>query len=206
MIGVYDYTVIATYAALIISIQGIFASAAGRPEVGLLCLMICGMIDTFDGRIARSKKDRTEEGKLFGIQIDSLNDLVCFGVLPVSIGFSLGMTGGASRVILSLFALAALIRLAYFNVLEEKRQRETTAERISYMGLPVTTVSVVMPFFFLLSEYLGISHTPVFTVVLLVLAVAFITPLKVRKLKLPGIILAGIVVIAEAGLMIRMVF
>lgn len=206
MIGVYDYTVIATYAALIISIQGIFASAAGRPEVGLLCLMICGMIDTFDGRIARSKKDRTEEGKLFGIQIDSLNDLVCFGVLPVSIGFSLGMTGGASRVILSLFALAALIRLAYFNVLEEKRQRETTAERISYMGLPVTTVSVVMPFFFLLSEYLGISHTPVFTVVLLALAVAFITPLKVRKLKLPGIILAGIVVIAEAGLMIRMVF
>lgn len=206
MIGVYDYTVIATYAALIISIQGIFASAAGRPEVGLLCLMICGMIDTFDGRIARSKKDRTEEGKLFGIQIDSLNDLVCFGVLPVSIGFSLGMTGGASRMILSLFALAALIRLAYFNVLEEKRQRETTAERISYMGLPVTTVSVVMPFFFLLSEYLGISHTPVFTVVLLVLAVAFITPLKVRKLKLPGIILAGIVVIAEAGLMIRMVF
>lgn len=206
MIGVYDYTVIATYAALIISIQGIFASAAGRPEVGLLCLMICGMIDTFDGRIARSKKDRTEEGKLFGIQIDSLNDLVCFGVLPVSIGFSLGMTGGASRMILSLFALAALIRLAYFNVLEEKRQRETTAERISYMGLPVTTVSVVMPFFFLLSEYLGISHTPVFTVVLLALAVAFITPLKVRKLKLPGIILAGIVVIAEAGLMIRMVF
>ena len=206
MIGVYDYTVIATYAALIISIQGIFASAAGRPEVGLLCLMICGMIDTFDGRIARSKKDRTEEGKLFGIQIDSLNDLVCFGVLPVSIGFSLGMTGGASRMILSLFALAALIRLAYFNVLEEKRQRETAAERISYMGLPVTTVSVVMPFFFLLSEYLGISHTPVFTVVLLALAVAFITPLKVRKLKLPGIILAGIVVIAEAGLMIRMVF
>lgn len=206
MIGVYDYTVIATYAALIISIQGIFASAAGRPEVGLLCLMICGMIDTFDGRIARSKKDRTEEGKLFGIQIDSLNDLVCFGVLPVSIGFSLGMTGGASRMILSLFALAALIRLAYFNVLEEKRQRESTAERISYMGLPVTTVSVVMPFFFLLSEYLGISHTPVFTVVLLALAVAFITPLKVRKLKLPGIILAGIVVIAEAGLMIRMVF
>ena len=41
---------------------------------------------------------------------------------------------------------------------------------------------------------------------LLALAVAFITPLKVRKLKLPGIILAGIVVIAEAGLMIRMVF
>lgn len=206
MIGVYDYTVIATYAALIISIQGIFASTSGRPEVGMLCLMICGMIDAFDGRIARSKKDRTEEGKLFGIQIDSLNDLVCFGVLPAVIGFSLGMTGLISKIVLSLFALAALIRLAYFNVLEEKRQQETTSERIAYLGLPVTSVSVIMPFFYLLAEYLSINMITVLSIVLLALGAAFISPLKVRKLKLPGIILAGIVVIAEAGLMIRMVF
>ncbi len=206
MIGVYDYTVIATYAAMIISIQGIFASISGRPEVGLLCLMICGMIDTFDGRIARSKKDRTEEGKLFGIQIDSLNDLVCFGVLPAVIGFSLGMTSLISKIVLSLFALAALIRLAYFNVLEEKRQQETAAERVSYLGLPVTSISVIMPFFYLLAEYLSINMIIVLSVVLLAVGIAFIAPLKVRKLKLPGIIMAGIVVIAEASLMIKMVF
>lgn len=206
MIGVYDYTVIATYVALIVSVQGIFASSSGRPEVGLLCLMICGMIDTFDGKIARSKKDRTEDGKRFGIQIDSLNDLVCFGVLPAVIGFSLGMTNVLGKLVLSLFALAALIRLAYFNVLEEKRQQETTADRVSYLGLPVTTVSVVMPFFYLLAEYLSVDMISVLSVMLLMLGVAFISPLKVRKLKLPGIILAGIVVLAEAVLIIRMVF
>lgn len=206
MIGVYDYTVIATYVALIVSVQGIFASSSGRPEVGLLCLMICGMIDTFDGKIARSKKDRTEDGKRFGIQIDSLNDLVCFGVLPAVIGFSLGMTNVLGKLVLSLFALAALIRLAYFNVLEEKRQQETTADRGSYLGLPVTTVSVVMPFFYLLAEYLSFDMISVLSVMLLMLGVAFISPLKVRKLKLPGIILAGIVVLAEAVLIIRMVF
>jgi len=206
MIGVYDYTVIATYAALIVSIQGIFASVSGKPEAGLLCLMICGMIDTFDGKIARSKKDRTEEGKLFGIQIDSLNDLICFGVLPAVIGFSLGMTSLLCKVVLSLFALAALIRLAYFNVLEEKRQQETTADRVTYLGLPVTSVSVIMPFFYLLAEYLSIDMKTVLSIMLLVLGIAFISPLKVRKLKLPGIIFAGIVVIAEASLMIRIVF
>lgn len=206
MIGVYDYTVIATYAALIISIQGIFVSTSGRPEIGMLCLMACGMIDTFDGKIARSKKNRTEEAKLFGIQIDSLNDLVCFGVLPAVIGFSLGMTSLLSKMVLSLFALAALVRLAYFNVLEEKRQQETNSERVSYLGLPVTSVSVVMPFFYLLAEYLSINTITLLTAVLLALGVAFIAPLKVRKLKLPGIVLAGIVVIAEVGLMIRMVF
>ena len=206
MIGVYDYTVIATYAALIISIQGIFASISGRPEVGMLCLMMCGMIDTFDGRIARSKKDRTDEGKLFGIQIDSLNDLVCFGVLPAVIGYSLGMTSLLSRLVLSLFALAALIRLAYFNVLEEKRQQETTADRVSYLGLPVTSVSVIMPFFYLLAEYLSINVKIVLSVVLLAMGIAFVAPLRVRKLKLPGIIFAGIVVIAEVSLMIKMIF
>ncbi|MBQ3131185.1 MAG: CDP-alcohol phosphatidyltransferase family protein [Clostridia bacterium] len=206
MIGVYDYTVIATYAALIISIQGIFASISGRPEVGMLCLMMCGMIDTFDGRIARSKKDRTDEGKLFGIQIDSLNDLVCFGVLPAVIGYSLGMTSLLSKLVLSLFALAALIRLAYFNVLEEKRQQETTADRVSYLGLPVTSVSVIMPFFYLLAEYLSINVKIVLSVVLLAMGIAFVAPLRVRKLKLPGIIFAGIVVIAEVSLMIKMVF
>ena len=172
----------------------------------MLCLMICGMIDTFDGKIARSKKDRTEEGKLFGIQIDSLNDLVCFGVLPAVIGFSLGMTSLLCKVVLSLFALAALIRLAYFNVLEEKRQQETTADRVSYLGLPVTSVSVIMPFFYLLAVYFSINMITMLSIVLLALGVAFISPLKVRKLKLPGIILAGIVVIAEASLMIRIVF
>jgi len=206
MIGVYDYTVIATYAALIISIQGIFASTSGRPEVGMLCLMLCGMIDTFDGRIARSKKDRTDEGKLFGIQIDSLNDLVCFGVLPAVIGYSLGMTSLLSKLVLSLFALAALIRLAYFNVLEEKRQQETTADRVSYLGLPVTSVSVIMPFFYLLAEYLSINVKIVLSVVLVAMGIAFVAPLRVRKLKLPGIIFAGIVVIAEVSLMIKMVF
>ena len=205
MLGVYDYTVIATYAALIISIQGIFASASGKPEVGLLCLMACGVIDVFDGKIARSKKDRTDDGKLFGIQIDSLNDLVCFGVLPAVIGFALGMTSPLAKLALSLFTLAALIRLAYFNVLEEKRQKETTADRVSYSGLPVTTISVAMPLFYLAAEYLSISVITVFSILLPAMAIAFISPLKVRKLQKKGLVLAGLVILAEVILMVKTV-
>lgn len=122
MIGFYDYTVIATYGALFIALHGIYSSAAGNPAAGLLCLICCGVIDTFDGRIARSKKDRTADGRRFGIQIDSLNDLVCFGVLPASIGAAFGMKSIVSHALLSLYVLAALIRLGYFNVTEEKRQ------------------------------------------------------------------------------------
>ena len=89
MIGVYDYTVIATYLSLLLGLGGLYSAAQNEPLDAMLCLMLAGLLDAFDGRIARTKKDRTEQEKRFGIQIDSLNDLVCFGVLPAAIGWSM---------------------------------------------------------------------------------------------------------------------
>lgn len=57
--------------------------------LGSLFLLLCGLFDAFDGRVARRKKDRTELERQFGIQIDSLTDLVAFGVLPACIGIAL---------------------------------------------------------------------------------------------------------------------
>ena len=45
----------------------------------------------FDGKIARTKKNRTEVEKRFGIQIDSLADIICFGVAPSLIAYRMGM-------------------------------------------------------------------------------------------------------------------
>ena len=61
----------------------------------------------FDGKVARTKKDRTECEKKFGIQIDSLCDAICFGVLPVVIGYSVGMRDWIDLPILVLFPLCA---------------------------------------------------------------------------------------------------
>ena len=83
MIGYYNYTVWLTYLSLISAALGIGASlhGIGHPYIGIFFLMLSGLCDAFDGRVARRKKDRTEEEKKFGIQIDSLADLVAFGVL-----------------------------------------------------------------------------------------------------------------------------
>ena len=90
MIGVYDYTVILTYMSLISGMLGIIVTVtgAGHPQLGVFFLMLSGILDAFDGKVARTKKDRTEFDKKFGIQIDSLTDLVCFGILPVTIGLA----------------------------------------------------------------------------------------------------------------------
>ena len=79
--------------------------------------------------IARTKKNRTDEEKCFGIQIDSLADIVCFGILPIVLGFKLGMYHVYGVAILLFYGLAGLIRLAYFNVMEAKRQSETSENR-----------------------------------------------------------------------------
>ena len=80
MIGFYDYTVVLTYISFTSSIIGIFCAVTGHPKWAVFCLALSGLCDMFDGKIARTKKNRTEDEKQFGIQIDSLCDVVCFGV------------------------------------------------------------------------------------------------------------------------------
>ena len=76
MIGFYNYTVILTYIGLLSSIAGMMFAVNGWYKAALLCLAFSGLCDMFDGKIARRKTDRTEDEKSFGIQIDSLCDMV----------------------------------------------------------------------------------------------------------------------------------
>ena len=84
MLGFYDYTVILTYLSLASSLCGMFCAFSGHLHWAIFCLALSGLFDTFDGKVARTKRNRTEDEKNFGIQIDSLCDIVCFGVYPVS--------------------------------------------------------------------------------------------------------------------------
>ena len=118
MIGFYNYTVILTYLSLASSVIGMACAICGMLKWAVCCLAISGLFDAFDGRVARTKKDRTEDEKSFGIQIDSLCDMVCFGVFPVIICWNAGMNTALSFVILLFYCLAGLIRLAYYNVME----------------------------------------------------------------------------------------
>ena len=148
MIGFYDYTVILTYMSLLSAIGGVALVTSGHPILATFCLLFCGLCDMFDGKVARSKKNRTAEEKSFGIQIDSLCDVVAFGVLPATMTIVLCGHSWYAYVIGGLFTLTGLIRLAYFNVTEELRQKETDECRKTYQGLPITSSSLIFPFFF----------------------------------------------------------
>lgn len=153
MIGFYDYTVVVTYISLISSIMGMFFAIDGKLPLAVFCLAFSGLCDMFDGKIARTKKNRTDDEKAFGIQIDSLCDIVCFGIFPIILGYQLGMCKIYSLMILAFYGVAGVIRLAYFNVMKEKRQSETSENRKYYQGLPITSMSVIMPLLFMVSVF-----------------------------------------------------
>lgn len=183
MIGFYDYTVVLTYISFTSSIIGIFCAVTGHPKWAVFCLALSGLCDMFDGKIARTKKNRTEDEKQFGIQIDSLCDVVCFGVFPIVLCYELGMRRIYSMAILVLYGLAGVIRLGYFNVMETKRQQETSENRKYYQGLPITSMSVVLPLLFVVSLILPGYHWFLYAlhITVTVVGILFVADFKFRK-------------------------
>ena len=183
MIGFYDYTVILTYISFISAVAGIFCASTMNLRWALFFLAFSGLCDMFDGKIARTKKNRTEDEKSFGIQIDSLCDIVCFGVLPIIICFKLGMDRIWSMAILALYGLAGLIRLGYFNVVEAKRQAEEGGARKYYQGLPITSMAIALPILFVVSPLFP-SHMAFVVALHIVVALVgflFILNFQLRK-------------------------
>ena len=180
LVGFYNYTVWLTYAGAAAAVCGIFFSAGGHPFWGVICLLFAGATDMFDGKIASTMK-RNEAEKNFGIQIDSLCDLISFGVLPAAIGYGLGLSGGFFFVSAVLYIICAIIRLAYFNVDEIMRQKNENGSRKTYYGLPVTAAAMLFPLIYGLKDLLGAALLPVYQVALFAVAAAFILKFKIRK-------------------------
>lgn len=176
MIGVYDYTVIVTYLGMISSVFGMTQAIHGRFKIAICCLAISGLCDMLDGKIARTKKDRTEDERDFGIQLDSLCDVICFGVFPAMIAYLLGMRGVLGLAIVFIYCICAVIRLAYFNVLEGKRQKqESGGKNKVYHGLPITSISVLLPLVFVMQGFCsGFMFQIILHVVMLATGILFV--------------------------------
>ncbi len=223
MIGFYDYTVFLTYLSMLSATCGIILclNDIGHPFVGMLFLMFCGLCDAFDGKVARTKKNRTEQMKKFGIQIDSLSDLVAFGVLPACIGiamlrssieflnfpdfklFQIAEKSAVIKVVLTViavfYALAAMIRLAFFNVLEDERQQKEGGCNKTYLGLPVTTSALIFPTILLIHIFCNANLTLLYFLFLIIVGVLFISDVQFKKPSTKGVLLMIIIGLVEAA-------
>lgn len=129
MIGVYDYTVIATYLSLLLGLGGLYSAAQNEPLDAMLCLMLAGLLDAFDGRIARTKKDRTSEHRAYylGVPVTASAVLAPLFYL-LSLHFSLNC---AVVYALGLFLLGVL----YITPIRVKKPQLRGVALLSIFGL-----------------------------------------------------------------------
>ncbi len=98
--------------ALLAFMQFCIESEAVFFELGTALLPVAFLMDALDGRIAR----RSGKASVLGKDLDSLADIVSFGVAPAGMAFAAGMRGGWDALCLIFFVACGISRLARFNV------------------------------------------------------------------------------------------
>jgi CDP-diacylglycerol---serine O-phosphatidyltransferase len=96
------------------------------------------VFDVLDGRVARWRRQHSALGR----ELDSLADVISFGVAPAALGFAAGLRGGWDWIALLYFVCCGVSRLARFNVTAEALS--SGADKVAYFeGTPIPT-SVVL--------------------------------------------------------------
>lgn len=174
MIGCFNRSVLLTYGGIICSLFGIWNLLDGTADRGvetaMVCLILAGICDLFDGAVARRCK-RNETQKQFGAEIDSLADVISFLAFPAVLLYTVCRERPWVVFPVAVFyILCGVDRLAWFNM-------TPPAADSSFRGLPVTYAALVIPCLYVLGFRLDI----LFPAAYCLLGVFFVLDLRVPK-------------------------
>ncbi len=135
-----------TMLGIISALLAIHQSSVGNFIFSFILLMLCIVFDHFDGKVAHwlGKTNRP-----FGEAMDSLGDIVSFLVAPALVGYYLGFNHTLELILLGLFILTGISRLARFNSIKELEDKT--------IGLPVTYNGLIFPLLFFAHELFGLD-------------------------------------------------
>lgn len=157
-----DLPNICSLLGLMSAVIGIYFAIQGNFPSAIIGMLWAALFDWFDGIIARNMKGRTKVQGEFGAELDSMIDIVSFGVLPAIILLSYGeysiwFLPGAFIII-----AAAAIRLTYFNIYGLMDSK-------TYKGLSVDNNALILAFVFLFESFFTHSTFSVIIYVILLL-------------------------------------
>ena len=101
--------------------------------------LVCDILDGYIARLSSTRQSR------LGADLDSLADVISFGVAPATLGFTLGLRGGWDMVVLTYFIVCGVSRLARFNVTADLLADKETGKVKYFEGTPIpTSVAIVL--------------------------------------------------------------
>lgn len=112
-----------------------------RMWMAFVLLFVALVCDALDGYVARLNRDRQS---LIGADLDSLSDVISFGVAPAVLGYTFGLRGGWDIVVLTYFVACGVSRLARFNVTAAALADSATGKVKYFEGTPIpTSIAIV---------------------------------------------------------------
>lgn len=157
----------------------------------MICLIFLGILDGLDGKFAQ-KVRKNEENKEYGVQLDSLVDIISSGVFPVIILYSMKFDNMLDVLVYIIFLICGVTRLAFFNV-NNKENNEY------FYGIPITASAIILPIVYLLT-----NNEIIYMVCLFLLSILYVSKLKIKKLNLKlKIFLSIIGIIVSAFIFIK---
>jgi len=107
--------------------------------LGMALIPLAFVFDALDGRVARWRKSSSTLGR----ELDSLSDVISFGVAPAALGYACGMQGGWDWVVLSYFVGCGVSRLARYNVTAEQLAGDE-GKVTHFEGTPIPTSVLIV--------------------------------------------------------------
>lgn len=132
---------IVTITAFCFGLSSIRFALFHKWEMAVLCIFASALLDAFDGRVARF----LGQSSRFGAELDSLSDLVCFGVAPAMILFlkTMYVAGNAGWAICMFFAVCCTLRLARFNATQMGVEEPSEWKKKYFVGIPAPAGAIL---------------------------------------------------------------
>ena len=127
--------------AIFLCLDYVATASARFLWVAFLLLPLALVCDVLDGYVARAQSQRQS---VLGGDLDSLADVISFGVAPAVLGFTLGLRGGWDMLCLTYFVVCGVSRLARFNVTAESLADSHTGKVKYFEGTPIPTSIVIV--------------------------------------------------------------
>ena len=170
-----DLPNICSLLGLLCALLGIYFAFLGNFAAAMIGFIWAVFFDWSDGIIARRMKDRTEERKSVGMQLDSMIDVVSFVVGPAVVLLSYGHFSPWFLPGAFIILAAGVIRLSYFNVFG-------LVDKSTYMGFPLDNNIIILAFVFLFNGLFSKSDFTTFLYVLLItLSILNVSPIRTPK-------------------------